>query len=148
MADCKATLLKNPEKLSLFRPAGGERPGSPVPPQWERGKGIVLKGGKTVTDVYPRWVKDALAGKCVTVERETYRVESNTGIVLNIKGAWKLESGDEYPYRLAECSPEFVAEEARAEAAKGSNPSPDPSLRARESLIHALFNHNELVTIR
>ena len=118
-------------------------------PEWQQGKhGIVLKGGKTLTDVYPRWTKNALAGKCVTIERDTYRIESNTNIVITIKGAWKVESGDEYAYRLAECSAEFVAEEARAEAAKGSTPSPDSAMRARESLIHALFNHNEFVTIR
>jgi hypothetical protein len=144
----QATLLKSPAQLTPFRTAGADRAATPVPPQWERGKGIVLKGGKTITDVYPHWNKDALAGKCVTIERETYRIESNTSIVLTVKGAWKLESGDDYPYRIAECSAEFVAEEARLEAARGSNPSPDPDRRARESLIHALFNHNEFVTIR
>src|SRR5262249_53848674 len=143
----QAVLLKNPEKLTPFR-AAGEQQSSPVPSKWERGNGIILKGGKTLTDVYPRWTEDALAGKCVTVEHETYRIVGNTSIVLTIKGTWKLESGDEYPYRLAQCSSEFVAEEARAEAAKGNNPSSDPSTRARENLIHALFNHNEFVTIR
>ena len=119
-----------------------------MPANWERGSGIIQKGGRTLTDVYPRWTEDALAGKCVTIQQETYRIESNTSIVLTIKGAWKLESGEEYPYRLAACSAEFVAEEARVQAARGSNPSSDPSTRAREGLIHALFNHNEFVTIR
>ena len=29
-----------------------------------------------------------------------------------------------------------------------SKPSPDPQLRARENLIHVLFNHHDFVTIR
>ena len=144
----QAALLKNPEKLTPFSSGGDGRPSPPVPANWERGSGIIQKGGRTLTDVYPRWTEDALAGKCVTIQQETYRIESNTSIVLTIKGAWKLESGEEYPYRLAACSAEFVAEEARVQAARGSNPSSDPSARAREGLIHALFNHNEFVTIR
>jgi hypothetical protein len=37
---------------------------------------------------------------------------------------------------------------ATADAADFSRPSNDPHLRARENLVHVLFNHNDFVTIR
>jgi hypothetical protein len=37
---------------------------------------------------------------------------------------------------------------ATADAADFSRPSNDPRLRARENLVHVLFNHNDFVTIR
>lgn len=38
--------------------------------------------------------------------------------------------------------------EVASEAKDGSKPSGDPRLRAREQLVHALFNHNDFVVIR
>ncbi|MBM3996139.1 MAG: DUF1553 domain-containing protein [Planctomycetes bacterium] len=57
---------------------------------------------------------------------------------------------------LAECAT-FLAERTKANAltklaggnvADGSQPSNDPAQRARETLVHALMNHHEFVTIR
>jgi hypothetical protein len=56
----------------------------------------------------------------------------------------------------AECV-KFLAEQTKAlqattlagaNVADGSQPSDDPAQRARENLVHALFNHHEFVTIR
>lgn len=41
-----------------------------------------------------------------------------------------------------------VADFAIAPAAQSVPPSSEPEMRARENLIHVLFNHNEFVTIR
>jgi hypothetical protein len=35
-----------------------------------------------------------------------------------------------------------------ASVADGSQPSADPTQRARENLVHALMNHHEFVTVR
>jgi hypothetical protein len=57
---------------------------------------------------------------------------------------------------LTECAT-FLAEQTKAyqtmklnggNVTDGSQPSNEPALRARENLVHALFNHHEFVTIR
>ena len=57
---------------------------------------------------------------------------------------------------LSECV-SFLAEQTKAleamkltggNVADGSQPSNEPAQRARENLVHALFNHHEFVTIR
>jgi hypothetical protein len=58
---------------------------------------------------------------------------------------------------LAECVAFLQKQEEMFRTAKlpvgapgndGRTPSPDPALRARENLVHVLFNHHEFVTIR
>jgi hypothetical protein len=38
--------------------------------------------------------------------------------------------------------------EAASKVAGSDGPSPEPDVRARENLIHALLNHNDFVTVR
>jgi hypothetical protein len=42
----------------------------------------------------------------------------------------------------------FQESQAEVRAAGADGPSTDPAARARENLVHALFNHNDFVTIR
>jgi hypothetical protein len=58
---------------------------------------------------------------------------------------------------LAECTAFLLKQEEYFRAAKtpagtaspdGTMPSPDPAMRAKENLVHVLFNHHEFVTIR
>jgi hypothetical protein len=49
------------------------------------------------------------------------------------------------PLSVAENPPELAGEE---DMEREVEPAADPALRARENLVHVLFNHNDFVTIR
>jgi hypothetical protein len=51
---------------------------------------------------------------------------------------------------LKEQSAKFAAAKSRPMSpdADGARPASEPALRARENLVHVLFNHHEFVTIR
>jgi Protein of unknown function (DUF1553) len=140
----QASLLRS-GRLTPFDANVRRDPQRPLPD--ETSDGEITRGGNTVVDLLKEWQIGALRGRCLALEGEEYRIESNTSVTFTVQGTFKHLATGVYPYRITECGPRVLAREAEAEVA-GVPPSADPDLRAREVLVHALFNHNEFVTIR